>query len=93
MFVDYYPGKTLLHRLDVRAKLAAFTALMVLLFFFTNPLYNLFLALFGIFLLFYLGLTHLNFKADCTDLVAYSLTQPSIQEALPFQRLSGFMVV
>ncbi len=59
MFVDYYPGKTLLHRLDVRAKLAAFTALMVLLFFFTNPLYNLFLALFGIFLLFYLGLpTH-----------------------------------
>jgi energy-coupling factor transport system permease protein len=56
MFVDYYPGATIIHRLDVRAKLVAFTALMVLLFFFTNPLYNLLLAVFSTFLLFYLGL-------------------------------------
>lgn len=56
MFVDYYPGATLIHRLDVRAKLVAFTALMVLLFFFTNPFYNLLLAAFSTFLLYYLGL-------------------------------------
>jgi len=55
MFIEYYPGTTLIHRLDIRTKLAAFAALMVLLFFFTNPLYNLALALMSTFLFYYLG--------------------------------------
>jgi energy-coupling factor transport system permease protein len=40
MFLEYYPGQSILHRLDVRAKVAAFTCLMLVIFLFRHPLYN-----------------------------------------------------
>lgn len=41
MFLEYYPGRSLVHRLDVRTKMVAFVVLMVILFLFRDPLYNL----------------------------------------------------
>jgi len=40
MFLEYYPGRSIVHRLDVRTKVAVFVALVVVLFLFRNPLYN-----------------------------------------------------
>jgi len=45
MFLDYVPGNSLLHRLDIRTKCLGFLAISVLAFIFTNPLHNFALAL------------------------------------------------
>ncbi len=37
---EFYSGETYLHRFDVRAKLVAFVAVMVLIFLFDHPAYN-----------------------------------------------------
>jgi len=42
---QYYAGETYLHRFDVRTKLIAFVAVMVLIFLFNDPLYNAAVAL------------------------------------------------
>lgn len=42
--LEYFPGKTLIHRLDVRPKVVAFCILTIFLFFFKDPLYNLLFA-------------------------------------------------
>lgn len=40
MFLEHFPGRSFVHRLDVRTKTVAFIGLMVVLFLFRNPLYN-----------------------------------------------------
>ncbi len=41
MFLEYQPGNSFLHRLDVRTKLIGFLAIVIAVFLFSNPLYNL----------------------------------------------------
>jgi len=53
---EYLPGNSLLHRLDVRTKALGFLVVTVLVFLFTNPLYNLVLALFCLGIVLYAGL-------------------------------------
>ncbi|MEW5866471.1 MAG: energy-coupling factor transporter transmembrane component T [Bacillota bacterium] len=45
MFLEYLPGRSIVHRLDVRTKVTAFICLMVVLFLFRNPLYNAWIVL------------------------------------------------
>ncbi|MGE5585671.1 MAG: energy-coupling factor transporter transmembrane component T family protein [Bacillota bacterium] len=40
MFLEYIPGQSIIHRLDVRTKVVAFICLMVVLFLFRSPAYN-----------------------------------------------------
>jgi energy-coupling factor transport system permease protein len=53
---EYFPGNTLLHRLDVRTKTSGFLALMILAFIFKSPLINLGLAVLSVCLAFYSGI-------------------------------------
>lgn len=41
MIIEYLPGDTLLHRLDVRAKMFGFLGLMIVSFLFQHPVYQL----------------------------------------------------
>jgi energy-coupling factor transport system permease protein len=41
MFLEYQPGNSLLHRLDVRTKSFGFLLIIIAVFLFSNPLYNL----------------------------------------------------
>ncbi|RNB82356.1 energy-coupling factor transporter transmembrane protein EcfT [Brevibacillus fluminis] len=52
--LEYFPGSTLIHRLDVRPKVVAFCILTVFLFFFVDPFYNLLFACFATFLMRYI---------------------------------------
>lgn len=40
MFIEYIPGRSLIHKLDIRPKLIAFICLLVMLFLFPHPIYN-----------------------------------------------------
>lgn len=42
MFIEYLPSNTCLHTLDIRTKMLGFTCIVTLSFFFSDPLYNLF---------------------------------------------------
>jgi len=53
---EYFPGNSLLHRLDVRTKTAGFLALMILAFIFKSAVINLGLAVLSISLAFYSGI-------------------------------------
>jgi len=53
---EYFPGDSLLHRLDVRTKATGFLMLLVLSFIFKSPLINLCLAVFSVCLAFYSGI-------------------------------------
>lgn len=50
MFIEYIPGRSAVHRLDVRTKMVAFLSVMIMVFLFQDPLYNAIIALliFGI---------------------------------------------
>ena len=41
MFIEYLPGDTLIHRLDVRTKMFGFLAFIILSFLFQDPKYQL----------------------------------------------------
>lgn len=43
MFLEYVPGKSPVHKLDVRAKVVVFICLVTLLFLFKHPAYNAFI--------------------------------------------------
>ncbi|HBP63113.1 MAG TPA: energy-coupling factor transporter transmembrane protein EcfT [Desulfosporosinus sp.] len=43
MSIEYIPGDTLLHRLDIRVKMYGFLGLIILSFIFQDPLYQLFI--------------------------------------------------
>lgn len=45
MFIEYLPRQSYLHDLDIRTKLIGFIGVILLIFLFKNPLYNLVLAL------------------------------------------------
>lgn len=53
---EYFPGNSLLHRLDVRTKIIGFIAMMVLTFLFKSPLINLGLAVLAVWLAFIGGM-------------------------------------
>ena len=40
MFVEFIPGRSLIHKLDIRSKVVAFICLLVILFLFPHPAYN-----------------------------------------------------
>ena len=44
MFIEYLPRQTFIHSLDVRTKMIGFTGVVILVFLFNNPLYNLAMA-------------------------------------------------
>lgn len=46
MFIEYLPGKTFIHSLDIRTKIIGFIVIMLLTFIFNNPLYNAILLVF-----------------------------------------------
>ncbi|MGE5703816.1 MAG: energy-coupling factor transporter transmembrane component T family protein [Clostridia bacterium] len=52
--LEYYPGNTLIHRLDVRVKVCAFCILTMFLFLFKDPWYNLSFAAFSTLLMLYI---------------------------------------
>lgn len=54
--LDYSPGVSLLHRLDVRSKILLFLVFTAVLFVFSNPLVNLVLAGLATVLMFYVGM-------------------------------------
>lgn len=56
MFLEYFPGETIIHRLDVRAKLFIFTVFLILLFLYRNPVYNLVFALLSTLFIYHIGL-------------------------------------
>lgn len=56
MFLEYFPGTSFAHRADVRAKLVAFTVVIVLTFLFTSPVPNALLTVGSLGLLLSLGL-------------------------------------
>lgn len=45
MFIEYLPRQTFIHSLDIRTKLVGFSGVVLLVFLFNNPLYNLAVAL------------------------------------------------
>lgn len=51
MFIEYFPGTTLLHKLDVRTKLLGFIVITATAFMFTSPLVNSLLVVFCLLLL------------------------------------------
>ncbi|HHV08288.1 MAG TPA: energy-coupling factor transporter transmembrane protein EcfT [Firmicutes bacterium] len=40
MFIEYIPGRSIIHKLDIRPKVIAFICLLVMLFLFPHPAYN-----------------------------------------------------
>lgn len=56
MFLEFYPGDTIIHRLDVRTKLFIFIVFLVLLFLYRNPLYNLGFAVISTWFIYHIGI-------------------------------------
>lgn len=81
MFVEYLPGDSLIHRLDVHTKVLGFLTAVIWCFVFQDPLYNLVLLL---------GIALLAFLSKISYKKVWQLIQPLIPICVFLILISGF---
>ncbi len=81
MFVEYIPGESLLHRLDVRTKVLGLLTVVVWSFLFQEPLYNLALML---------GIVTIAVRCKIPYKKVWQLIQPLVPICLFLILISGF---
>lgn len=81
MFVEYLPGDSLLHRLDVRTKVLGLLTVVIWCFMFQAPLYNLVLLL---------GITFLAFQSKILFKKVCQLIHPLVPICLFLVLVTGF---
>jgi len=69
VFLEYQPGDTFLHRLDARTKLAGFLLMVIAVFLFSNPWYNLAVLLVCMVLAFSIRISSKKLKATFLTLL------------------------
>jgi len=74
MFVEYLPGNTLIHRLDVRTKMFGFLGIIILAFLFQDPIYQLLFATFSIFLGYWIKIPLQKIKGMLVPLIPIFIT-------------------
>lgn len=81
MFVDYLPGESLLHRLDVRTKVLGLLTVIVWSFLFEDPLYNVLLML---------GIVLITVQSNIPYKKVLKLIRPLVPICLFLFLISGF---
>ncbi|TCZ75412.1 energy-coupling factor transporter transmembrane protein EcfT [Paenibacillus albiflavus] len=79
--LDYHPGHSIIHKLDVRTKTIILSMLMILLFLFKSPLFNLSLSTFSTLLVIYI---HMPYER------LWRLLKPTIPILILVVILAGF---